>query len=70
MKSMSENQFPPLTVETTVKIPVPNIDRENDDANNILGIILSITDDGFYKIGIKNGILSSLYTRNQIFDYK
>ena len=70
MESLSENQFPPLTVETTVKIPVPCVDRGKVDANNVLGVILSVTDDGFYKIGTKNGILSSLYARNQIFQCK
>jgi len=40
------------------------------DANNILGVILSITVDVFYKIGTKNGILSSLYAKNQIFECK
>lgn len=58
MKLRSENQFPPLTVETTVKILVPYLDRGKVDANNVLGVILSVTDDGFYKIGTKNGILS------------
>ncbi|XP_022177881.1 KRAB-A domain-containing protein 2-like [Myzus persicae] len=70
MKLLSENLFPPLTVETTVKIPVPCVDRGKVDANNVLGVILSVTDDGFYKIGTKNGILSSLYARNQIFQCK
>jgi len=53
-----------------VKIPVPYIDGGKVDANSVLGVILSITDDGFYKIGTKNGILSSLYARNQIFQCK
>jgi len=48
MKSMSENLFPPLPVETTVKISVPCVDRGKGDANNVLGDILSITDVGFY----------------------
>lgn len=33
-----------LTVETTVKIPVPCIDRGKIDAKNVLGVILSITE--------------------------
>jgi hypothetical protein len=35
MKLMSENQFSPLKVETTVKIPVPCVDRGKIDANNV-----------------------------------
>jgi len=53
-----------------MKIPVPCVDRGKVDANNMLGVILSVTDGGFYKIGTKNGILSSLYARNQIFQCK
>jgi hypothetical protein len=50
-----------------VKILVPCVDRGKVDANNVLGVMLSVTDDGFHKIGTINGILSSLYARNQIF---
>lgn len=51
---MSENKYPPLTVELTVKIAVPCVDRGIVDANNILGVILNISHDGFYKIGTTN----------------
>ena len=70
MKSMNENQFPSLTVEMTVKIPVPYVDRGKVNANSMVSVILSITDDGFYKIGTKNGILSSIYAINHIFQCK
>jgi hypothetical protein len=39
-----------------VKIPVPCVDRGKVNANNVLGVILSVTVDGFYKIETKNGI--------------
>lgn len=53
-----------------MKIPVSCIDSDKVDANNILNIIFNNTDIGFYKIGIKNEILSLLYARNQIFECK
>lgn len=41
-----------------MKIPVTCVDRGKFDANNVLGVVLSITDDGFYIIPIEiiNGI--------------
>lgn len=33
---------------------MPCVDRGKVDANYIFGVILSITDDGFYKIETKN----------------
>jgi hypothetical protein len=53
MESINENKFPSLTVEITVKITVSCIDRGNVYTNNLLSIILSITDGGFYKIETK-----------------
>lgn len=36
-------------------------------ANNVLGVILSISNDVFSNVGIINRILPLLYVRNQIF---
>lgn len=36
------------------------IDRRKVNVNNIPGVILSVTDDEFYKVETKNGILTSL----------
>lgn len=36
IKSMSENQFLLLTVETTMKITMPCVDRGKVDLNNML----------------------------------
>lgn len=45
MKSTSENQFPSLSVETTVIC----VDRAKVDANNMLDIIISIINDVYQK---------------------
>ena len=39
------------------------------DASNVIGVILSVN-DGFYKIGTKQGQINSLFSRNQIFECK
>ena len=56
-----------LSVGTNVKIPVPSVDRGKVDANNLIGVILTVSDDAFYKVGTKNGVISGLFSRNQIF---
>lgn len=70
MKNDSEKKFPVLTVGTNVKIPVPSVDRGKVDANNLIGVILTVSDDAFYKVGTKNGVISGLFSRNQIFPCK
>lgn len=59
MKFMSENQFPPLTVETTLKILMIYVDKRKVYVKLLqnvltLGVIFSNTNDRFYNIQIKN----------------
>jgi hypothetical protein len=54
----------------TVKIQVPCVDIEKVDINNVLDVILSMTNYGFCKIGTKNVILLSHYTRKRKEIYK
>lgn len=70
MKTLSEKAFPPLVIGTNVKIPVPQVDRGKVDANNLIGVILSITEDEFYRVGTREGTISRLFARNQIFPCK
>ena len=53
MKLMSDKKFGEVEVGKTVRIPIPDVDRGKGDLRNILGIILGITEDGYYKIGTK-----------------
>lgn len=70
MKLSSEKAFPKLAIGTTVKIPIPSVDRSKVDAKNILGLVLEVTDDGYYKLGTLNGTINCLFSRNQISDCK
>lgn len=65
---MKETHFPPLTIETTVKILIYFVNRGKIGANHINGILFSITYVRFFKIGNKNKILTLIYARNQIFE--
>lgn len=49
----------------TVRVPVPDVDRGRGDARNILAVVTETTSDGFYRLGLKEGLLKQLYSRNQ-----
>ncbi|XP_068206257.1 uncharacterized protein [Palaemon carinicauda] len=50
-----------------VAVPVPLVDRGRGDPRNILGVIIDRRKDtDQYRIAIKVGILSGLYSRNQL----
>lgn len=66
MKQLSQKKFPEIQVGESVTVPVSSLDRGKGDARNILGVVMEKTADGFYKIGTKHGVISSLYARNQI----
>ncbi|KAF2892953.1 hypothetical protein ILUMI_13219 [Ignelater luminosus] len=63
-----EKCFPPIPVGSFVVVAVPEVDRDKIDAKNILviEIIMDVTDDEYYKVGCKDGITNSLYSRNQM----
>lgn len=65
MKLMSDKKFGQVAVGKTVRIPIPDVDRAKGDLPNILGVVLEITDDGYYRLGTKNGRLDRLYARSQ-----
>ncbi|XP_076036970.1 uncharacterized protein LOC143022572 [Oratosquilla oratoria] len=49
-----------------VAVPVPLVDRGRGDPRNILGVIIGRREDtDQYRIAVKAGILSGLYSRNQ-----
>jgi transposase InsO family protein len=49
-----------------VAVPVPLVDRGRGDPRNILGVIIDRREDtDQYRIAVKAGILSGLYSRNQ-----
>lgn len=65
MKLMSDKKFGEVEVGKTIRIPIPDVDRGKGDLRNILGVVLEITSDGYYRVGTKNGRLDRLYARSQ-----
>lgn len=54
-----------MPIGTTVRIPVPEVDRGRGDARIILAVVLQKTDDEPYKSGTKQGVVRTLYSRQQ-----
>lgn len=65
MLTNSDTKFPSVSEGATVRIQVPDVDRAKTDARSILAVVLGITEDGFYKLGTKTGILKQFYARSQ-----
>lgn len=47
-----------------------HVDRAKGDAQNVLDAIIEKTDDGFYKVGTKRGIVNTFFSRNQLQECK
>lgn len=63
MKAISDKSHPPAKLGDNITIPVPDVDKAKGDFRNVIGVVLQVTEDGFYKIGTKYGILQKLYCR-------
>nr|XP_046492452.1 uncharacterized protein LOC124224006 [Neodiprion pinetum] len=66
MKLASDAKFKPLERGMFVLLPVPDVDKSKADSKNLIGVIMEVTEDGFYKIETQSGIISGLFSRNQI----
>ncbi|GBM79908.1 hypothetical protein AVEN_173892-1 [Araneus ventricosus] len=58
-------QHPNVDEGVTVRIQVPETDRTNTDARSILAAVLSKSEEVFYKLGTKTGILKQLYAKSE-----
>eukprot|EP00102_Acyrthosiphon_pisum_P023247 XP_016660457.1 PREDICTED: KRAB-A domain-containing protein 2-like [Acyrthosiphon pisum] len=65
MKNLSNAKFPEAKEGSTVQLKIPNIDRGRGDPRSVIAVVLKITEDGFYQLGCKSGILKQLYARSQ-----
>ncbi|KAF2893875.1 hypothetical protein ILUMI_12298 [Ignelater luminosus] len=65
MKVISDNAHPKPDIGSTVRIPVPDVDRGRGDARSILAVVLESTEDGFYRLGTKEGVIAKYYSRSE-----
>ena len=56
----------PACIHSTVRIRVPDVDHRRGNTRFILTIVLDVTEDPFYKLVTKNGIVKQLYARSQL----
>ncbi|XP_043464627.1 uncharacterized protein LOC122500018 isoform X1 [Leptopilina heterotoma] len=65
MVTFSAENFQPLIIGDSVSLSVPNVDRGPFDFNNILGIV-TVIQNGVYKIGTQEGIINGWFPRCDI----
>ena len=52
-------------VNDNAATPIPMVDKDRGDPRNILGVVVDRDENDLYKIAVKDGILSTKYSRNQ-----
>ncbi|XP_050058504.1 SCAN domain-containing protein 3-like [Aphis gossypii] len=65
MMAWSNKKLLPVAIHSTVRVPVPEVDKGRLDARSILAIVLEVTSDSFYRLGTRDGVLKQLYARSQ-----
>jgi hypothetical protein len=65
MIGISDRKHREAKVGSTVRIPVPDVDRGRGDTRSILAVVMEVNEDGFYKLGTRNGVMKQLYARSQ-----
>lgn len=48
-----------------MRLPIDPVDRPKIGHSNLMGVVMEVN-NGFYKVGTKNGVLPQLFTRNQL----
>ncbi|CAG2258172.1 unnamed protein product [Mytilus edulis] len=64
MRNLSERVLTEVDVGANVLVAIPHVDRGKGDPRNLMAVVTGKEEHG-YKLGIKDGILRGLYTRNQ-----
>ncbi|CAG2215482.1 unnamed protein product [Mytilus edulis] len=64
MRNLSERVLTEVDVGANVLVAIPHVDRGKGDPRKLMAVVTGKEEHG-YKLGIKDGILRGLYTRNQ-----
>jgi len=65
MKFRSINKFPPCNVGNIVRVKLQKVDRSKGDPQNLLFVVVSISNNQYYELSNKNDILHQSYSINQ-----
>lgn len=61
MKMIPDKKFPPASLRAIGRVVASHIDKGQDDSRNLLAVIMSVIEDGFYRLGISERILKQLH---------
>ncbi|KAL4127470.1 hypothetical protein QTP88_011641 [Uroleucon formosanum] len=65
MIKTSNRKLKCINVGTTVRIPIPDVDKARGSPRNVLAVVTDVQ-DGFYKLCTEDGFLKHRYTRTEI----
>lgn len=65
MTKNSNKKFPKVDVGKTVCLRIPDVDRSKSDLRNVLAYVLEVTEDDFYRLGTRHGVLKQLFARSE-----
>jgi len=65
MWERSDSNFPDPSVGDSVRVQVPSVDRNKTDARSVIACVMEKTDDNFYRLGTRTGVLKAMYVRSQ-----
>ncbi|XP_022180171.1 SCAN domain-containing protein 3-like [Myzus persicae] len=65
MVKTSNRKYDELSVGTTVRLSIPDVDRARGSPRNVLAVVTEVKDD-LYKLCTESGFLKHMYTRSEI----
>ncbi|GFT30866.1 integrase catalytic domain-containing protein [Trichonephila clavipes] len=63
--ALTAKSYSEASVDTTVRIPVPEVDRGTGDAISLLAVVMENTVEGFFRLGARDIPIKQLYSRSQ-----
>ena len=60
-----KNSRTQLIVGQNAKIKIPHVDRGRNCPHNVIAVIMDRRQDALYRLGVHEGILEKLYSRNE-----
>ncbi|KAK9730635.1 hypothetical protein QE152_g14382 [Popillia japonica] len=64
MLKLSNQKFSEVQVGTTVRVPIPDVDRARGSPRNVLAVVSDV-EDGLYKLCTTHGVLKHKFTRSE-----
>ncbi|KAK9732268.1 hypothetical protein QE152_g12977 [Popillia japonica] len=64
MLKLSNQKFSEVQVGTTVRVPIPDVDRGRGSPRNVVAVVSDV-EDGLYKLCITHGVLKHKFTRSE-----